>query len=202
MKGALFALTGALMLAAGLAPSAQAEKPLPDRSASIPQLVREPSLSARSSAALDQISAVNAQTRGAVEQIDPSARAIAGADAEPPPASTEVLTAGASAGTGAPPACRLTPDQAAILQSLQMQAQVISDGCELIEWLAVTGAGRPVAEARRQEGEAVSALMPELLPAGAAPEADPRAAEEEAAREALREIIVLPGQTADFSGGP
>ena len=199
MAGPCSRVAGAVALAALILLPASADG-APDRSAAIPQLVKEPSVSARSSAALDQISSVPGTARGAVDQIDPAAREAPLASDAGQEASGLAAPAASRRARTAP--CDLTADQAAIIQALRMQGQVIADDCDLIEWVAITGEKADPAEDRRALGAEAAAALPEMYSAEAAWEAEQRAAEEQAVLDAARELIVLPGQTADWSGGP
>lgn len=199
MKAAASIFFGSLALVVANSPSAWAQKVFGDRSAAMSQLVKETTVSARSSASLDQITAVSANARGAVEQIDPSALMVS----EPKPGSTEEdsksFFAGALPGVSAGKLCALSPDQLAIVQSLRMQGQVVADECELIEWLAVNDGGRGAAEARRWQKELVVMTMPELLTSEPVSEAQYEKVERDSLRQSVGDLIVLPGETIDLS---
>ena len=199
MKAATSIFLGSLALVVAISPSALAQKVPGDRSAAMSQLVKETTVSARSSASLDQITAVSANARGAVEQIDPSARMVS----EPKPGSTEEegksLVAGALPGVGAGKLCALSPDQITIVQSLRMQGQVVADECELIEWLAVNDGGRGAAEAQRRQEESMAMMMPELLTSEPVSEAQHEKVERDSLSQSVGDLIVLPGETIDLS---
>lgn len=135
-----------------LAPVAVAEA---DRSAAIKQVTRGATLAERSSAGFDQISTVAAGRTSAVDQIDPSLEAKS-----VPEASGDKLTDGQAAASAGP--CVLTPEQQAIVTSLQSQGRLPAGDCEMVAWFGRPG-DEPDAEDRRSLAEAVVTTSPELL---------------------------------------
>lgn len=128
---------------------------LADRSAKIDQVVRKDTIAERSSAAFDQISATPRTGRGSIDQIDPSAR--------PRDESGPFDTAVQRLPRPSPPhGCDVSADQAAIIASLKAQGQIISEDCDLADWVAIAG-DRSGKDERRATGEALSATRPELL---------------------------------------
>lgn len=134
----------------------------PDRSAAIPQVTRGATLAERSAAGFEQIATVEAG-RSKVEQIDPALavriepeadRLLPGAAPPPPEAG-----------------CRLTPDQQAIVTSLEAQGKLPAGDCEMVAWFA-----RPGDKSENEERAALSVAV-----AGAAPELLGREGEAEAA---------------------
>lgn len=200
MKAPASSVLGILALILALSPNALGQGTSDDRSAAMSQLVKETTVSVRSSASLDQISSVAADARGAVEQIDPSARAVPEATRSVREGQDDFLVADALSGENSSQTCVISPDQAAIVQSLRMQGQIVADECEIIEWLAVSGQGRTVSDTRRREEEAVIVMMPGLLAADAAADSGSEARDKEPLREEVRDLIVLPGQVSDLSG--
>jgi hypothetical protein len=160
----------------------------PDRSAAIKQVTRGETLAERSSASFDQITAVTAARRGAVEQLDPSLpdSSYLGDDA--------ASLTGAQ-GAGIAPACVLSPEQQAVVTSLQSQGRLPAGECEMLAWFAQPG--DPVeGDERRSLAEAVIVTSPELLgqeseaDRQARSEADRQAAEAVAAREIAATILM------------
>ncbi|HRI99599.1 MAG TPA: hypothetical protein PKV67_02390 [Hyphomonas sp.] len=137
-----------LALAASLASLAAGADP--DRSAAIKQLAPGATPAERSSAAFDQITPVPRETRGRVDQIDPSMK----------PASEE---SGLSAHnpTASRTGCTLTPEQRAIVTSLEAQGRLPAGDCEMAAFLAQPGDKSD--EDRRSLAAAVLATAPELV---------------------------------------
>ena len=137
----------------------------PDRSAAIKQVTRGETLAERSSASFDQIATVTAARRGAVEQLDPTLP-----DGSYPDDDAANLTG--AQGAGISPACVLSPEQQAIVTSLQSQGRLPAGECEMLAWFAQPG--DPVeGDERRSLAEAVIVTSPELL--GQESEADRQA---------------------------
>jgi len=160
----------------------------PDRSAAIKQVTRGETLAERSSASFDQIATAATARRGAVEQLDPSLPV--GSYLEDDAAN---LTGAQGAGNS--PACVLSPEQQAIVTSLQSQGRLPAGECEMLAWFAQPG--DPVeGDERRSLAEAVIVTSPELLgqeseaDRQARLEADRAAAEAVAAREIAATILM------------
>ena len=137
----------------------------PDRSAAIKQVTRGETLAERSSASFDQIATAATARRGAVEQLDPSLP-----DGSYPDDDAASLTG--AQGAGISPACVLSPEQQAIVTSLQSQGRLPAGECEMLAWFAQPG--DPVeGDERRSLAEAVIVTSPELL--GQESEADRQA---------------------------
>jgi hypothetical protein len=160
----------------------------PDRSAAIKQVTRGETLAERSSASFDQIATAATARRGAVEQLDPSLPD--GSYLEDDAAN---LTG--AQGAGIAPACVLSPEQQAIVTSLQSQGRLPAGECEMLAWFAQPG--DPVeGDERRSLAEAVIVTSPELLgqeseaDRQARLEADRAAAEAVAAREIAATILM------------
>lgn len=160
----------------------------PDRSAAIKQVTRGETLAERSSASFDQIATVTAARRGAVEQLDPSLP-----DGSYPENDAANLTG--AQGSVVAPACVLSPEQQAIVTSLQSQGRLPAGECEMLAWFAQPG--DPVeGDERRSLAEAVIVTSPELLGQDseaerqARAEADRAAAEAAAARDIAATILM------------
>jgi hypothetical protein len=160
----------------------------PARSAAIKQVTRGETLAERSSASFDQIATVTAARRSAVEQLDPSLP-----DGSYPEDDAASLTG--AQGAGIAPACVLSPEQQAIVTSLQSQGGLPAGECEMLAWFAQPG--DPVeGDERRSLAEAVIVTSPELLgqeseaDRQARLEADRAAAEAAAAREIAATILM------------
>ncbi|MFN7178806.1 hypothetical protein [Hyphomonas sp.] len=122
----------------------------PDRSAAIKQLSSGATLAERSSAAFDQITPAKPDTRGRVDQIDPSLT----------PASDETgLSAMASSASRTP--CILSAEQRAIVTSLEAQGRLPAGDCEMAAFL--TQPGDKSEEDRRATAAAVLTAAPELV---------------------------------------
>ena len=172
-----------LALAAMLAGlSAGAE---PDRSASIKQLAPGSTPAERSSAAFDQITPVTGETRGRVDQIDPSLT---------PGADDTDLTATAISGSRT--GCTLTAEQRAIVTSLEAQGRLPAGDCEMAAFFAQPGDKSD--EDRRALSAAVLAAAPELAgresEARAEAESRKAAAEQAAATVSTYLLPPVPGQ--------
>jgi hypothetical protein len=162
----------------------------PDRSAAIKQVTRGETLAERSSASFDQIATAATARRGAVEQLDPSLPD--GSYLEDDAAN---LTG--AQGAGIAPACVLSPEQQAIVTSLQSQGRLAAGECEMLAWFAQPG--DPVeGDERRSLAEAVIVTSPELLgqeseaDRQARLEADRAAAEAAAAAREIAATILMP----------
>lgn len=175
-----------------LAPVAVAEA---DRSAAIKQVTRGATLAERSSAGFDQISTVAAGRTSAVDQIDPSLEATA-----VPELSGDRLSNPQD--TRSPAPCVLTPEQQAIVTSLESQGRLPAGDCEMVAWFGRPG--DPVeGEERRSLAEAVISTSPELL--GQEAEADRLArieAERRQAEAATSEAIAAQILTPTLPGPP
>lgn len=151
------------------------------RSAAIRQVTEAGTIAERSSAAFDQISTVETG-RSRLDQIDPS---LARANAE----GGERLAAGAPDELAA--GCSLTPEQQAIVTSLEAQGRLPAGVCEMAAWFAQPG-DKVEGEDRRALAEAVLAGAPGML--GRDAEADRLAAlelEQRQAEAAAAEAIAL-----------
>lgn len=137
--------TGSLLAATLLALPASAE---PDRSAVINQLLPGSSVAERSSAAFEQIRPLPADGRGRVDQIDPDLT----------PATDEISLS--AAGTRPRKACTLTPEQQAIVTSLEAQGRLPAGDCEMAAFLAPPSDKSD--EDRRALAAAVLSGAPEL----------------------------------------
>lgn len=136
-----------------------------DRSAAIPQVAAGETMAERSSAAFDQITPVAPESRGRVDQIDPSL-------------ASEADDALDIDGAAAPASgCVLTPEQQAIVTSLQAQGRLPAGECEMLAWLTDPD---DKSDDRRGLAEAIMAGAPEL--AGQESEAARQARLEEEAR--------------------
>jgi hypothetical protein len=161
-------------VAAALVPLAGAEA---DRSAAIRQVTRGATLAERSSAALDQI-APGQVARGKVEQIDPSLALKVAPE-------SETLS---SAGPGpSPSGCVLTPEQQAIVTSLESQGRLPAGDCEMAAWFT-RPQDKSEAELRANLAEPALTAAPEL--AGREAEADREASLAAAQREAAATATV------------
>lgn len=137
-----------LLLAAALAvASAGAE---PERSATIKQLAPGATLAERSNAAFEQITPATIDARGRVDQIDPTLAAATD--------DTDLAATGASSMRRA---CVLTPDQLAIVTSLEAQGRLPAGDCEMAAFLAHPSDKSD--EDRRAAAAAVLAAAPELV---------------------------------------
>ena len=182
LRHASHAIAGAFA-AVLLAPIATAEA---DRSAAIKQVTRGATIAERSSAGFDQISTVAAGRTSAVDQIDPSLEAKS-----VPEASGDKLSDVQAAGP-----CVLTPEQQAIVTSLESQGRLPAGDCEMVAWFGRPG-DEPDGDDRRSLAEAVVTTSPELLGQEseaarlARIEAERRQAEA-AASEAIAATILMP----------
>lgn len=139
-----------------------------DRSAAIRQVAAGETLAERSSASFDQIKPVAREARGRVDQIDPSLATERDDDLD-----IEMAAA-------RPSGCVLTPEQQAIVTSLQSQGRLPAGECEMLAFFADPD---DKSDDRRGLAEAIMAGAPEL--AGHESEAARQARlEEEARREA------------------
>ena len=186
MRARLFsnATAAALIASVCLVPAAAAEA---DRSAAIKQVTRGETLAERSSASFNQITPVTGN-RSAVEQLDPNLQ-----DDSYPENGAANLTG--TQGTVVAPVCVLSPEQQAIVTSLQSQGRLPAGECEMLAWFAQPG--DPVdGDERRSLAEAVIATSPELLgqeseaDRQARLQADREAAEAAAAREIAATILM------------
>ncbi|MFN7055062.1 hypothetical protein [Hyphomonas sp.] len=164
-----------------LVPAAALAEQAP-RSAAIDQVQQGARTSDRSRAALDQIGP--AERRGAVDQIDPAARA------RDPAAGAAFLTA-APRPARAARGCQVTPEQAAIIDSLRAQGRILADDCDLVDWVAVTH-GRTPSEERRDRAERAEAALPGQISIAADHEREQERERDEAQRiEAARQNFFL-----------
>lgn len=144
----------------------------PDRSAAIKQLAPGSTPAERSNAAFEQITPVAWETRGRVDQIDPSLTSGSGESG---------LTADAPSGgrTG----CVLTAEQRAIVTSLEAQGRLPAGDCEMAAFFAQPGDKSD--EDRRALSAAVLAAAPEL--AGRESDSERQARAEAESRQAAAE---------------
>jgi len=142
-----------------------------DRSAAINQVTKLRTMAERSSAAFEQLSAVETG-RSRVDQIDP-ALALSNAP------DIDRLTAPEPAAPVS--ACTLSPEQQSIVTSLEAQGKLPAGDCEMVAWFAQPG-DKVEGEDRQSLAEAVIAGSPEML--GRESEADRLAQQELERRQA------------------
>lgn len=123
-----------------------------DRSAAINQVTKLHTMAERSSAAFEQLSAVETG-RSRVDQIDP-ALALSNAP------DIDRLTAPEPAAPVS--ACTLSPEQQSIVTSLEAQGKLPAGDCEMVAWFAQPG-DKAESENRQSLAEAVIAGSPEIL---------------------------------------
>ena len=141
-----------LLMLAALVSIAHAES---DRSAAVNQVTKSLTLAERSSAAFDQLSAVETG-RSRVDQIDP---VLAAAEAP----GGDQLSAAEPAEPAAPgSACTLSPEQQSIVTSLEAQGRLPAGDCEMLAWFAQPG-DKAEGEDRKSLAEAVISGAPETL---------------------------------------
>ena len=169
-RSSLFVTAAALLAVVFAAPTAATET---DRSAAIKQVTSGETLSERSNAGFDQIATISAGRTSAVDQIDPSLEARAVSD------SPSDRTSETQDGARTSP-CVLTPEQQAIVTSLESQGRLPAGDCEMVAWFGRPG-DRVESEDRRSLSEAVFVSSPELL--GQEVEADRAARLEEERRQ-------------------